>query len=80
MENVGGAIKWAILQRNAVVHVTTNAESVATWAILKCVVTPNRAKGEIQAAVQVVVEERVEEDPVVDEGKEIHRVNAMYAM
>ena len=55
--------KWATLERIAVVHVTTNAEIVATWVILKCAVTPNRAKDKSQAAVQVVVEERIEEDP-----------------
>ena len=44
-------------ETESVVHVTTNAESVAL-----CDVTPNRAKDESQDAVQVVVEERIEED------------------
>ena len=67
MENADDAIKWAILQGNAVVHVTTNAGNVATLVILKCAAIPNKAKSENQAAVRVVVAEIVEENQIVDE-------------
>ena len=33
VENVGGAIKWATSRKIAVGHVTTSAESAATWVI-----------------------------------------------
>lgn len=57
---------------------TTSAESAATWVILKCVVTPSRMKDKILAAVQVVVVEPHEQNPVVDEEEEIQRNNVMY--
>ena len=77
-ENVGGAIKWVTSQKTAVVHLTTSAESAATWVILKCVVTPSRIKDETPAAVQVVVGEPHEQNPVVDEEEKIQRNNVMH--
>ena len=57
---------------------TTSAESAATWVILKCAVTPSRIKDETPAAVQVVVGEPHEQNPVVDEEEEIQRNNVMH--
>ena len=51
MENAGYAIKWAILQENAVIYMITNAGNVATLVILKCAAIPNKAKNKNQAAV-----------------------------
>ena len=76
--NVGGAIKWVTSRKIAVAHVTINAGSAATWATLKCVVTPSRIKDGTLAAVQVVVVETLEQNPVVDEEEEIQRNNVMY--
>jgi len=58
--------------------VTTSAESVATWVILKCIVTPSRIKDETLAAGQVVAVEAHEQNPVVDKEVEIQRNNVMY--
>ena len=44
---------------------------------LKYVVTPSRIKDENLAAVQVVVGEPHEQNPVVDEEEEIQRNNVM---
>lgn len=45
---------------------------------LKCVVTPSRIKDENLAAVQVVVGEPHEQNPVVDEEEEIQRNDVMH--
>ena len=50
-------------------------ERAATWVILKCVVTPSNIKDGTLAAVQVVVVETHEQNPVVDEEEEIQRNN-----
>ena len=76
--NVGGAIKQVISRKTAVAHVITSAESVATWVILKCVVTPSKTKDETLAVVQVAVVEAHEQNPVVVEDEEILRNNVMY--
>ena len=77
-ENVGGAIKWVPSRKIAVAHVTISAGSAATWATLKCVITPSRIKDGTLATVQVVVVETHEQNPVVDEEEEIQRNNVMY--
>ena len=52
---------------------------MATWVISKCAVTPNRVKGDILVALQVVVVETLEESKALDEEEEVHRANVMYA-
>ena len=74
-ENVGSAINWVTSRKIAVAHVTISA---ATWATLKCVITPSRIKDGTLATVQVVVVETHEQNPVVDEEEEIQRNNVMY--
>ena len=77
-ENVGSAIKWVTSRKIAVAHMTISAGIAATWATLKCVITPRRIKDGTLAAVEVVVVETYEQNPVVDEEEEIQRNNVMY--
>ena len=70
-------MKWVTSRKIAVAHVTSSVESAATWVFLMCTVTQSRTKDETLTAVQVLVGEAHEQNPVVDEEEEIQRNNVM---